>query len=535
LSKTFVTRTLIGAPGSTYRYLGLRLFSHPWCDVDERGDGVCRGVVEDGNAIDGGGDSVLSRLVTHLGYAPSCAKALIDLGTINQTLIHRTNNVLTQMIAPTLPNGQPTGSAEYSLTLINRMEPTSIKRDLKMENVHGGLGKTSVSWHKDSGLQDFSSIAVYHTLEGCSHHNGAGTANNYTGGSGEEDIPWRVALRVAEPTTQTPALAIPLPSGSLYYLLDDFNHKHEHAVLAGSNKLRYSSTHRVAREGCGTWQYIRDKCELILSSSNLLSKLISSSSTSNSGRQVVGEVLEEEEVLPPSSLQGRKQLVKEVRSYLKLMSELEFEWIRQWQIQGQHHADLHPYWSGAIHIMTEAYVKLRESCRHIAKLLKQSSSSKAPSSSNYKHNSITNIISEDLFDVVIEAITDHHRLSSTWRQRLRDPIFATLVKEMRPIVSTIFDVEEDQQKDGVSLLNTSDVRKWRSGFVALRDGTSGSSGGDDGGLATHNHGTVDTKRKKKKKKATKSSQRSTKESSMTKKERKKVASNWERMKAQMKH
>merc|ERR1712008_50413 len=116
------------------------------------------------------------------------------------------------------------------------------------------------------------------------------------------------------------------------------------------------------------------------------------------------------------------------------MSELEFEWIRQWQIQGQHHADLHPYWSGAIHIMTEAYVKLRESCRHIAKLLKQSSSSKAPSSSNYKHNSITNIISEDLFDVVIEAITDHQRLSSTWRQRWRDPIFATLVKEMRPIV-----------------------------------------------------------------------------------------------------
>ena len=38
LSRTFVTRTLIGAPGSTYRYLGLRLFSHPWDDVDTRGD-----------------------------------------------------------------------------------------------------------------------------------------------------------------------------------------------------------------------------------------------------------------------------------------------------------------------------------------------------------------------------------------------------------------------------------------------------------------------------------------------------------------
>ena len=30
LTQTFVSRTVIGNPGSAYRYLGLRLFSHPW-------------------------------------------------------------------------------------------------------------------------------------------------------------------------------------------------------------------------------------------------------------------------------------------------------------------------------------------------------------------------------------------------------------------------------------------------------------------------------------------------------------------------
>jgi hypothetical protein len=30
VSHTFVRRTLIGNLGSTYKYLGLRLFSHPW-------------------------------------------------------------------------------------------------------------------------------------------------------------------------------------------------------------------------------------------------------------------------------------------------------------------------------------------------------------------------------------------------------------------------------------------------------------------------------------------------------------------------
>ena len=86
LSLTFVTRTLIGTPGSTYKYLGLRLFSHPWCEVNSRGDG------DVGSSHKNASTGKRLSLVNDLGYSKQCAKALIELGQINQDLIQRTKN-----------------------------------------------------------------------------------------------------------------------------------------------------------------------------------------------------------------------------------------------------------------------------------------------------------------------------------------------------------------------------------------------------------------------------------------------------------
>ena len=51
------------------------------------------------------------------------------------------------------------GSTRFRLTLINRMEPTALKPDLK-EEPEFGMGKVSVSWHADSSLEHESTIAV---------------------------------------------------------------------------------------------------------------------------------------------------------------------------------------------------------------------------------------------------------------------------------------------------------------------------------------------------------------------------------------
>uniref|UniRef100_A0A7S4S7P2 Alpha-ketoglutarate-dependent dioxygenase FTO n=1 Tax=Ditylum brightwellii TaxID=49249 RepID=A0A7S4S7P2_9STRA len=419
LSRTYVTRTLVGCPGSTYRYLGLRLFSHPWCDVAENGDALVGG-----NKNDKEGSSLIK-----LGYSQKCASSLLQIGNINTTLITRTNSVLKERISPMVKPRGLVGSADYTLTLINRMEPTSIKRDLKNENLFG-LGKTSVSWHKDSGLQDFSSIAVYHTIlqdEGNNRYDRDYEYDNKSlknGKGSQNNTPWRVALRVAdENNAKTPALAVPLPGGSLYYLLDDFNHTREHAVLSGSNQLRYSSTHRVAREGCGTWQYIRDKCDSVLSSCRYI--IMSASSTAVPEKR--DSKVKESDL---STAKRKKMMVKEVRAHQQLITEIEFEWLRQWCIQGQRHARLHPFWHRPIERLQESYKQLERFSLIAIQILKDSSMTvekKTPG------------VSEDIFDVMIEGIEERMRLRVAWHERLQDPIFASLPPETQPFNCPVLD------------------------------------------------------------------------------------------------
>lgn len=294
------------------------------------------------------------------------------------------------------------------------MEPSTIKKDLKNDKIYG-MGKTSVSWHKDSGLQDFSSIAVYQTLQ--SMNNSFNSTNN----NSQHKNPWRVALRVADGNSRTPALSIPLPSGSLYYLLDDFNHQHEHAVISGSNSIRYSSTHRVARDGCGSWTYIRDKCDHVLSL-NLCKKILITQ-----GNLQTSNMMED---FTTSS--QKKQLVKDFRACTQLLTELEFEWILQWHIQGRHHANLHKYWHKPIEIMKSTYRKMNTVISYIIKLLQDS----------LKVN-MNGFVCEDLFDVAIESAEVRQNMTSSWKFRLRDPIFFSLPEHMKPFPCSIIDKYEE--------------------------------------------------------------------------------------------
>lgn len=67
------------------------------------------------------------------------------------------------------PGREGGGSCAFNLTLINRMESSATKRDLKPDPLFA-MGKCSVSWHADSCLQDFSTIGAKLTAKrlGCS-------------------------------------------------------------------------------------------------------------------------------------------------------------------------------------------------------------------------------------------------------------------------------------------------------------------------------------------------------------------------------
>lgn len=272
-ARTYVTRCVVGDKGTTYKYLGLRMFSHPW---DE---------------------------------SPSTISQLRD------KLAERTHHHLRRLDQTRQKRGAPLtrGRACFDICLINRME---VSEDLKTEPTLGNA-KTCVSWHADSSLEHFSTIAVYQTIvPHQSSKNGLPSAINFHD--------WYVALRVAHDSegpassrrgasiessiiTATPPIAVSLPSNSAYYLLDDFNHHHQHTVLTNSKDklsagVRYSCTYRLLRESHSVG-YILERCRIACSNFH-------------------------------------KKGIRVWKSEQLLLTELESEWLRQFYIQGSQHHDL---------------------------------------------------------------------------------------------------------------------------------------------------------------------------------------------------
>ena len=141
-------------------------------------------------------------------------------------------------------------------------------------------------------------------------------------------------------------------------------------------------------------------------------------------------------------------------------------------------------------LLEKYYLQLDTAVGYINSLLK---------SANY------DIVNEDLFDVTIEAIENRLKLRSEWKQRLKDSIFKTLDKGDRPF--------KCEMLENICNVNASEVRDWRSAFV--------SKGSDQ--FSSDDKQRANKKRKSKDKSA-----------GLTKKEKKRVASNWEKMKKKMK-
>ena len=312
VTRTYVTRCLVGCAGITYKYLGLRMFAFPWIPGE-------------------------------IG----CTDELAEIGRLNAVLADRTLSILQDS-----KKTEPYGSHRYNLTLINRCfaDDGSSQVVLKEEPLFGN-DRITVSWHADSSLQHYSSIAVYHFTNAKSNGNGKSEGRGQQ--DCDEDQSWRIALKVSpnaegpgvgklkapssaanedRATSSLPALAIPLASGSVYYLLDEFNHHHQHSVLAGQTE-RYASTHRVSREHGHTYSYIRDKCQSALN-------------------------------------EGGAATAKVIRSQQLCLQELEFEWIRQFYIQGRRHHDLHVWWHGPMTELIRLWTQLEnQTCKCIQILL----------------------------------------------------------------------------------------------------------------------------------------------------------------------
>lgn len=300
-AKTYVTRCLIGDEGTTYKYLGLRMFAYPWksSNLKSRDTNLDAALQE----IFKLNERLTERTKFHLGTLEKerCKRLKVasEMKTIN-------------------------GRAKFDIALVNRMVNAP---ELKMEPTKN-KDRCSVSWHADSSLEHFSTIAVYQTFV----QNEKGKQNaTEEGGIGKDRKlalenemakQWSIALRVAHNSegpgasrrgtnidtavvVDTPAVSMSLPSRSAYYLLDDFNHHHQHAVLVDSNGksagVRYASTHRLLREGHNV-NFMIDRCKTTCS-------------------------------------HFHRKSAKLWKSEQLLLYDIECDWIRQFYVQGQGHKD----------------------------------------------------------------------------------------------------------------------------------------------------------------------------------------------------
>ena len=409
IARTFVTRTCIGKPGMTYKYLGLRMFAIPW--------------------------SNLKTYNTEKIYDASTINALQTIRKLNSKLNMRGQNHLENNTAM-----RNSGSTNYNLTLINHMLPLSAEdlldknRKLKNETCFDD-DPCAVSWHADSSLENYSTIAVYQALE---------KGNDY------ENLAWKLAVRVqvdAEGPNagrarrnasaksdhnnnnnssksngkksnkivedilaqNTPPLCIPLEkSGQSYFMFDTFNHHHQHAVLAGSCE-RWASTHRV----CTT------------------------------ERHSVEEVLRRN----ISISQNEKNAIKEWTQSFNGLMEIEFEWLRQWYIQGTNHKELHlVYWQDKIKELIGLWGKFQAKERKKMKYLtnavlvvesrkqQHAKDLPPPPRKQRKHaQTIENMGGINVYNACIELIQQLKKKRIGWSKRELDPIYKRVPQHYRPI------------------------------------------------------------------------------------------------------
>jgi len=383
---TYVTRCLLGERGTTYKYLGLRLFGHPWDGLHEKDAKV--------------------------------QKALQSIQLLNQHLTKRLSRHLTELDQTRRKrNGQPVkGRAGFDICLINRMECST---DLKPEP-STGEGRCSVSWHADSSLEHYSSIAVYQTL---SHE-------------GNEKGKWSIGLRVAHNSegpqasrrgtdivssivTETPPIAVSLPSRSTYYLLDDFNHHHQHVVLAEGEVegVRYSSTHRLLRDSHNV-SYVLERCKSTVASFH-------------------------------------KKGIKVWRSEQLLLTDIESEWIRQFFVQGTKHYNLlWKSWGEPIQQILGYWSQLEERTRQTIELLRLGAEGKCKMEISQNTVSreerklrdkrkkalvtLEELVSRasensDMFESLAGLLDERAKMRELWGKREKDHAFTKIDHESRPL------------------------------------------------------------------------------------------------------
>lgn len=217
-------RLLVGKRGLTHGSKGHRLFAANW-----EGD------------VESSGSDISETTPTSSLYAV-LNRLRIELEQVAKSLTPGNERRTTSCTTGAIAEGRNPYFVPCNEVLVNFFPASSNLENLRKDN-YCGINGCVMSWHRDKGLVPMSNVIVY------SHQPSSGVmtsldppANNGECKETKPDIKkgvedssaaWRVAFKVAW-DAKTPAISLPVADGDAYFMIGDFNDKHQHAVFAGT-------------------------------------------------------------------------------------------------------------------------------------------------------------------------------------------------------------------------------------------------------------------------------------------------------------
>ena len=200
-------------------------------------------VVDDVDDDDGNNDGVNDddqwRLALRVWYdaeGPNASKAISSRSHEMRTMMelmknnNNNNNSKAQSSSSSSSSSSSCSNIKDNIIDENKYNKCDDRKDYNQKK------KTNKKRKIDYGDDDKNIGIINDNLHDNNHHNDDNNRLNINSDDDDDDNSNKVSVPMI-----APSLAVPLPHNCCYFLLDDFNHHHQHAVLAGSVFLFFLS------------------------------------------------------------------------------------------------------------------------------------------------------------------------------------------------------------------------------------------------------------------------------------------------------
>jgi FTO C-terminal domain len=150
-----------------------------------------------------------------------------------------------------------------------------------------------------------------------------------------------------------------------------------------------------------------------------------------------------------------------LRQEQQLQSEVEFEWIRQFYIQGENHYALHTWWHEPMQELLELWQKLESKTLVAVQAAKDrvlgildEGNGQTSKKSMKKRKQRAEMVSRETVDILVQSLADRLQKREGWLARERDPLYRSLAPSVRPmeVPCALAATSASELKDTIAML-----------------------------------------------------------------------------------